>query len=1441
LLSPSCLYRRLHHRNPMTVKKILIPLLTASLCSLLQATPTPSPQGPLVPLSSTRSEIVLNGAWLFQPAEAGASQPSADWGSIQVPGSWFPVRKTIPGILEQGTGEAWKAISDSTSSAWYERPIEIPANWAGKEILVNFERVSTDALVFLDNKEVGRLVWPSGELNLTSAATPGKPQTLRLYITATPDAMTLDYMGIGQNTVQKANLETRGITGDVVLSSAPKGTRIGGVFIQPSVRNKKLGLQVEWSGKAPTAAVPCEVVAKTWPDGQEAKRWTVELPAGEASSVSLDWADPKLWDYTQPHLYTLSISAKGTGLTDEVVERFGFREWRIEGRNLFLNEIPFRPQPVNLASGYNTPPGFGNAKAASALLDLHISRGLGLGWEWPQPFFQRGKPFGQKMLATVADEKGFPILGNLYRLNEFVNDKDFKNIWPQNKERWEKLTREEWRKYRNHPSVVGWLLSGNLGPKHADQDPRNIGRSDWNADETNKLQQQVTQFMHGMDPGRSVLFGAAAWSGDIYSAMTYLNFIPLQEREEWLSEWATSGTMPFVAIEFGTPLQNSYMRGRNHFGPSGETEPWLSEFAAIYLGTDAYKESQTYRRAVRSKFEKGSKFNSFNFDTAMVGDPVYQSIQDLFIRNTWRAWRGLNAGWIGMLSWADDFNFAKAGGEDKLSLLEEFKPGMRGVFPPAISPAALAQTYRDEKAFKIRPGGEQLLQQGQPTLAYIAGAADAYTAKDHNYRTGQSLKKQMLVVNDTRSVQSVEATWTVLLGGKELGKGALTGSVAPGTSQMMPFELALPPFEKPQSQPVEGEIKLSAKIGQTVCQDSFAFRVFSPEPKTSPIKTSVVVADPLGKTTAWLTSLGVSCKPWDGKPPAAGSVLVVGRQALSGDPAKAPKLADIETFVTQGGRLLVMPQDADWCRQYLGLRATRHSTRRMWPVQADHPVMAGLPVAALRDWAGSSTMQEAKPLYASNEFPPHGWRWGQRGVLGAAVLEKPHLSGWRPIFEGEFDLQYAPVMELDCGKGRATWCSLDFEDQSAADPAAEKLGRNLLKYVAEAPLAPRVAKTVYVGGEQGEKWLKSLNLTFEKGTGLDPSAPITVVASDAQLDPGSLWSYVERGGKVFFLGHPQGGADYYGAKTLLEKNFRGSITPPVGPEFAGLSASDLRLKSDMDWRILAPVEVPGFERLSDGMLGRQKKGKGVAVWAQVGDYLLLGDKKELPEYLRFTRWRQSRACAQILANLGAQFDTDTRVFRPQVERLSLAGPWQVKITQELPVVDWKNKHPDPGISAAAKEAITAPATGGSGWSEFALPAWYPPFEKVCGEAVWKREISVPDDWAGKIVQLNIGAIKSYDTVYWNGQQVGTTSKESQAEDPWNLPRKYRVSGDLVKAGKNTITIRQFAPDKQGGIHGLAADFNLRVLSGSKQAAPLYHPNYREEFETGDEPYRYIRW
>ena len=70
----------------------------------------------------------------------------------------------------------------------------------------------------------------------------------------------------------------------------------------------------------------------------------------------------------------------------------------------------------------------------------------------------------------------------------------------------------------------------------------------------------------------------------------------------------------------------------------------------------------------------------------------------------------------------------------------------------------------------------------------------------------------------------------------------------------------------------------------------------------------------------------------------------------------------------------------------------------------------------------------------------------------------------------------------------------------------------------------------------------------------------------------------------------------------------------------------------------------GAEIGADGLLGRKIVGKGVAIFCQVDPDCFHADEKT---YFRYTRWRSTRAVAQLLANLGASFAVDGGIFQPR--------------------------------------------------------------------------------------------------------------------------------------------------------------------------------------------------
>jgi len=147
-------------------------------------------------------------------------------------------------------------------------------------------------------------------------------------------------------------------------------------------------------------------------------------------------------------------------------------------------------------------------------------------------------------------------------------------------------------------------------------------------------------------------------------------------------------------------------------------------------------------------------------------------------------------------------------------------------------------------------------------------------------------------------------------------------------------------------------------------------------------------------------------------------------------------------------------------------------------------------------------------------------------------------------------------------------------------------------------------------------------------------------------------------------------------------------------------------------------------------------------------------------------------------------------------------PSEIKRHQKL-LAEWEAKAiaVDPG-NKGFDRGWAAPKQDLKDWGEMELPTMWEKTGLNIDGAVWfRREVTVPPDWAGKDLQLSLGGIDDFDTTYFNGEQVGATGIETP--NWWIHPRVYQIPGHLVQAGKNTIAVRVFDRFAAGGFVGPA--------------------------------------
>ncbi|MGA2498554.1 MAG: sugar-binding domain-containing protein, partial [Tepidisphaeraceae bacterium] len=959
----------------------------------------------VVTVNARRAQVALDGVWRFIPATEGSDVPAkAGWAYLKVPGSWQSSSGKRSDFLAVGGGPQWDLYDGAlVARAWYERQVSIPAEWQGRVISLRFERVCTDAMVYVNGTQCGKIAWPWGSVDITSAVKPGQASDIRLLVAAIADAEKVGtfWQNALSDTVSfsSARLKSRGLAGSVFLESRSTETRVTDVFVRTSTRKKEVCLDVELSGVKQAGSV--QFVADMLNEkGEVEKSFEAQAAIGakETQNLTLSWPwdNPRLWDVGQPNLYTLRLTVKGAGLDDQYNQEFGFREFWAEGRKFFLNGTEIHLRQGCFFNGPRTQMGDNFSEMGEETVD------------------SRGDAADSGRNLDDADRKGYLVAQYVLNSNQYMMGSRGQGAWEQNRPRAMERAAVWMRHYRNHPSVVMWIAGMNFFNSAVDADPRYVGRRGWDQSDARWQRlmvagQEMFDGLKKLDPTRVYYSHAGACTGDVYTMNCYLDLIPLQEREEWLSEWARSGEMPISMVEFGTPMDCTFRRAREGFTSNITSEPLLTEFAAIYFGTDAYAaEEPKYRKYLHDLFRGGMLYESS--ENRLDEYANNHKIQQLYRTNTWRSWRtaGLPGG-LRTWSWMQD----------------------------------------------------ALKEVNGPTLAWIAGPAEAYTAKDHHFGPGQKIEKQIVLINDTRQPQNFTAAWTATVGGQEVGKGQLQGGLIVSEIRLLPFQFTAPAPEAGGK--ADGQITLTATIGRIKHQDAFAFRVFGEDKTGSGL---IAVVDPNGMSGKMLGNLGYTTRAWNGE---AAPLVVIGRNALKDDAAVAARL---EPYVRAGGRALICAQDPEWMTRALGWRVCPQVSRRVFPISC--PLTGGIDADDLRDWTGNSSLIEACPQYVGNylrgnerEQPYAGWHWGNRGGVSSAAIEKPHCSGWRPLVECEFDLGYTPLMELNYGQGRLMVCTLDLEDHVAADAAAKRLAGRILDYAAHAPLSPQASKVEYVGGADG--------------------------------------------------------------------------------------------------------------------------------------------------------------------------------------------------------------------------------------------------------------------------------------------------------------------------------------------------------------------------------------
>ncbi len=1232
--------------------------------------------------TATRERVCLNGLWRWQPAQEVANSVPADgWGYFKVPGFWPGNANYIQEDCQTlHAHPKWKDVDlRRTSAAWYQRELTVPEGWAGRRITLCAEYVNSFALVYVDGKKVGEVHFPASEADLTAACRPGGKHVLSLLVIALPlKGVLLSYTDSNSAREVKGAVQRRGLCGDLYLDATPSSACIADVKIDTSVRNGQVVVSAALQGLAADASFVLRV--KIEQDNHTVREFESKaFQAGDLKSsrvaVTEKWKPEKLWDiHTPQNTLTAKVSlvdAAGKLLDAYHPVRFGYREFWIDGRDFFLNGTRIHLSAVPLDSAQL---GARTASYEGASETMKRLQGFGINFVYSHNYgCEPGSHVSFVEVLRAADDVGMLVAlsqphfahydwkaANADRVNGYARHAEFYV-----------------RAAQNHPSVVAYSMSHNATGYDEDMNPDlidgiNDPRDDAWSRNNAKLARCAEAIVSALDPGRIVYHHSSGNLGSMHTVNFYLNFVPVQELSDWFEHWATKGVKPVFPCEYGVPftwdwaMYRGWYKGQREWGSA--RVPWefcLAEWNAQFLGDRVFRVGEAEKTNLRweaKQFRAGNLWHRWDYPHP-VGSSAFDDRQEVFARyitDNWRAHRtwgiSANSPWEYAAFWKLRDGVDRRRKELKVDWENLQRPGFS---PDYVQPRQGWMSVDGERSDWVPTAAAQaLLRNNRPLLAYIGGMLENVTGKDHNFRPGENVQKQLIIINNSRETVACECEWSLGLP-RPVG-GSKTVSVRTGAQARIVFHLDLPDKLAAGTYELTATVRFST--GETQ-KDSFTVNVL-PGLANPPADLKIALLDPQGETSRLLASLGVRSQTVEATADLSRyDVLIIGKQALTSD-GPGPDVGRVR----DGLKVVVFEQTAKVLEERFGFRVAEYGLRQVFRRVPDHPLLAGLEADHLRDWRGAATLLPPRLKYRLR--PRYGptvrwcgievtrpWRAGCRGNVASVLIEKPARGDFLPVLDGGYGLQYSPLLEYREGKGMVLFCQVDVTGRTEGEPAADALARNILRYLsAWKPLPRRMA--LYVGDAAGKKHLESAGLSLTTKYAKDELATDRVLivgpgggkelAGDA-----ALGKWLKEGGHVLALGLDGAEAEtFLPSRVGMQKgeHIAAYFEPPgLKSLLAGIGPADVHNRDPRE----LPLATAGATILGNGVVAKADNAN--VVFCQLVPWQF-DPKKQMN--LKRTFRRASGLVTRLAANMGAAGSTPLLArFRNPVEPSKREERW----------------------------------------------------------------------------------------------------------------------------------------------------------------------------------------
>lgn len=335
----------------------------------------------------------LNGQWRFHWCKTPNQRPkdfyktdydTSKWDAIPVPSNWnvygiqkdgslkygLPIYVNQPVIFyhERKVDDWRKGVMRTPPTDWttyeyrnevgsYVREFEVPNNWEGREIFIDFDGVDSFFYLWINGKYVG---FSKNSRNVASF-------DITPYLQKGKNKVAVEvYRNSDGSFLESQDMfRLPGIFRTVALRATPK-VQIFNLNILTDTDYKTWDLQVKAEVRNLTnqpvegysmryAVYPAKQLYKDEVTETPEQQWTTKLPKANAkgfattTSLQKDWKNVRMWSAEAPYRYVLvaQLLDKKGKVVETVSSYFGFRKVDIQNKAYYLNGQAIKLKGVN--------------------------------------------------------------------------------------------------------------------------------------------------------------------------------------------------------------------------------------------------------------------------------------------------------------------------------------------------------------------------------------------------------------------------------------------------------------------------------------------------------------------------------------------------------------------------------------------------------------------------------------------------------------------------------------------------------------------------------------------------------------------------------------------------------------------------------------------------------------------------------------------------------------------------------------------------------------------------------------------------------------------------------------------------------------------------------------------------------------------------------------